>query len=72
MNIYARYWNSIKQAARARLLKEAGHSTNFSARVYEYLPPYVRTDLTFVIRRLNINMTAELSQSKTDAGAVRP
>ena len=43
-----KYWNEMSNAARTRLLKEAGHPhPELSARVFKFIPHYIRMDIIY-------------------------
>ena len=43
-----KYWNEMSNAARMRLLKEAGHPhPELSARVFKFIPYYIRMDIIY-------------------------
>ena len=43
-----KYWNKMSNAARTRLLKEAGHThAAFSTRAFKFIPHYIRLDIIY-------------------------
>ena len=47
-----KYWNEMTNAARVRLLKEAGFAhAAFSARAFKFIPHYIRVDLIYCYQR---------------------
>lgn len=43
-------WNAMNQATRKRLLAQAGISKVYAARVFDYLPSWVRVDIEYTHR----------------------
>lgn len=43
-------WNNLTQAARKRLLSEAGYSKSYSSRTFEGLPYWLKRDVEYTYK----------------------